>query len=163
MKHDRQSTTAGTWNCVKSVREDSRSVISFLRCLHWSPPQCFQSACYTAPKLWGDDRRSPAEEKESILQHGLNVKQQSQEQTKELNQKKRRFRSIAHLGFLSALAALFSELLHLLLELFSFTVAFFYYFHKFLSFLVDFVILPEYNTLENQSGSQSFHPIRTLK
>lgn len=79
--------------------------------------------------------------------------------------KDRQFRSVdeAHLGFLSVLAALFSELLHLLPELFSFTVAFFYDFHKFLSFLVDFVILPEYKTLENQSGSQSFHPIRTLK
>lgn len=52
-------------------------------------------------------------------------------------------RKKVHLGFLSLLVALFSKLLHLLSELFSFTVAFFYNFHNFLPFLVDFVILPE--------------------
>lgn len=58
--------------------------------------------------------------------------------TQELLERKK-----VHLGFLSLLVALFSKLLHLLSELFSFTVAFFYNFHNFLPFLVDFVILPE--------------------
>lgn len=73
-----------------------------------------------------------------------------------------------HLGFLSLLVALFSKLLHLLSELFSFTVAFFYNFHNFLPFLVDFVILPETQIKLEQwfpdvSGEEPVDQIRTFK